>query len=316
MKESFRDFMWRALYHPERGYYSKRIRTVGASGDFSTSASLNPPLAHAIARWIKEESRATGVIDIIEIGGGDGSLLKAIRTCLGWWSRLKLRFHLVEISDSLQDVQADNLGRRSVQWHTSLSEVLRLINGRAIIYHNELMDAFPVELVQFDPDSRIWNTISLSWKNGLPTEELDDPLSRTEPFSVLATAPVRPQRAEVATDLHAWFQDWLPLWRAGAMLSIDYGDKLPTLYEHRRNGSVRGYILQQRVEGSSIYLNVGRQDLTADVNFTDVVDWLKHGTQREPVYETQLSFIQRMGLQPQMSHSDADQAFKCVTVRL
>ncbi|NJM38096.1 MAG: hypothetical protein HC845_09700 [Akkermansiaceae bacterium] len=38
-------------------------------------------------------------------------------------------------------------------------------------------------------------------------------------------------------------------------------------------GSVRGYLLQHRVEGAAIYENVGRQDLTADVNFTDLMNW-------------------------------------------
>jgi SAM-dependent MidA family methyltransferase len=32
----FDRFMEAALYHPDLGYYAKRIRTVGARGDFTT----------------------------------------------------------------------------------------------------------------------------------------------------------------------------------------------------------------------------------------------------------------------------------------
>ena len=41
----------------------------------------------------------------------------------------------------------------------------------------------------------------------------------------------------------------------------------------RPHGTVRAYLLQQRLEGPAIYQNPGRQDLTADVNFTDLIQW-------------------------------------------
>ena len=316
MKESFRDFMWRALYHPERGYYSRRIATVGARGDFSTSASLNPALPRAIAQWIIHEARTTGVTDVIEVGGGDGSLMEATRSHLGFWHRFKLRFHFVEVSASLQTLQKARLANCNIRWHTTLPEALALTNGRALIYHNELMDAFPVELVQYDSVSRTWNTISIIWSGESAHESLEAPLPDITPFSVLNTHPRASQRAEIGTDLYAWFKEWLPLWREGSMLGIDYGEEIQQLYHRRPKGTLRGYILQQRVEGPSIYLNVGRQDLTADVNFTDILEWLKVGTRREVIYETQSSFIERMGSKKVTPQSSADQAFKCVTVRL
>jgi len=58
--EPFSKFMQRALYDPQRGYYTARIRTVGARGDFSTTATLSTQLGKAIAAWLLAEAKATG----------------------------------------------------------------------------------------------------------------------------------------------------------------------------------------------------------------------------------------------------------------
>ena len=80
--------MARALFDPERGYYTRNIRTVGARGDFSTSATLSPSLGAAIAFWLKAESRAhPSIRHIIEIGAGDGSLMQNVRQAMSWWKR-------------------------------------------------------------------------------------------------------------------------------------------------------------------------------------------------------------------------------------
>jgi SAM-dependent MidA family methyltransferase len=70
-----------------------------------------------------------------------------------------------------------------------------------------------------------------------------------------------------------WLSEWLPLWKAGRMLTIDYGAPAETLYQRRPRGTLRAYLFHQRLEGTAIYQNPGRQDITADVNFSDLVDW-------------------------------------------
>ena len=79
---------------------------------------------------------------------------------------------------------------------------------------------------------------------------------------------------EVAESYRDWLRGWLPSWKAGRMLTIDYGAEASTAFYHRRpHGSVRAYFMQQRIEGPGIYESPGRQDLTADVNFTDLQRW-------------------------------------------
>ena len=81
------------------------------------------------------------------------------------------------------------------------------------------------------------------------------------------------QWIEVHDSYRRWLTGWLPHWKAGRMLTIDYGSTAETLYRRRSRGTLRAYLMQQRLEGPEIYQNPGRQDLTADVNFTDLMNW-------------------------------------------
>jgi SAM-dependent MidA family methyltransferase len=81
------------------------------------------------------------------------------------------------------------------------------------------------------------------------------------------------QIIEVADSYRGWLHGWLPRWKSGRMLTIDYGSEAELLYHRRPRGTLRAYCMQQRVEGPGIYGNPGRQDLTADVNFTDLQNW-------------------------------------------
>lgn len=282
MPEPFSSFMRRALFDPERGYYSRNIRTVGSRGDFATAATLSPLLGSAIANWIRDELSQSRVKSVIEIGGGDGSLMEAVRRELGWWKRFRLHWHMVETSPVLRDRQQARLGRR-VDWHPELPDALDACGGESLIYHNELLDAFPCERLEWDPGSQEWREIWVS--DGKPTTEelrscerrLEDrqAFSALREWNVATPPPHAKQRIELHATVRQWIADWAPQWKSGAMLTIDYGDVFPELYHRRPQGTMRAYLLQQRIEGPGIYCNPGRQDLTADINFTDYRQWAR-----------------------------------------
>ena len=315
--------MQRALYDPRRGYYTARIRTVGARGDFSTTATLTPRLGTAIAAWLRQQSRDTGVRTVIEIGGGDGSLMQSVLRALGWWRRLRLRVYMVESSPVLTSQQRLKAGRGVSGWFATLPEALAACGGEALIYSNELLDAFPVDQVQWDGTQ--WQEVCLQHDGTAVREEMQPlalPPQETQAYSVLSWRPARAQRAELHTTLRAWLAQWLPGWRRGAMLAVDYGGELADVYHRRPRGTLRAYLMQQRIEGPDVYANPGHQDITCDVNFTDVRAWLReHGT-TELSCEPQAAFLQRLA--PLASRSPADAfaaaeegaggAFQCLAV--
>ena len=67
------------------------------------------------------------------------------------------------------------------------------------------------------------------------------------------------------------------------MLTIDYGGPAETLYHRRPGGTVRAYLFHQRLEGLEIHANPGRQDLTADVNYSDLAAWSEPWLVTEPL---------------------------------
>ena len=270
----FEKFMEAALFHPDFGYYSTEIQNVGKTGDFSTSATLSPILAEAIANWLK----TLPPLPVIEIGAGNGQLAETIL------QHFPTPYHIVETSFPLKALQEDRLGN-SCSWHDTIHSALEATNGTAHLISNELVDAFPCKLLEFNGQN--WEEIALELHNG-NLRETTLPFSSQYP---LPDNPVLHQRIELHQSYLNWLQSWAPLWRQGHSLTIDYGDTLDQLYYRRPQGTLRAYYQQQRLTGSQIYHRMGQQDLTADVNFTHLQLWSQQlGWQTSPL-QTQRDFI-------------------------
>jgi SAM-dependent MidA family methyltransferase len=266
----FEQFMAQALHDPLHGYYARRITGVGRGGDFTTAPMLSEAPARAIAAWAVRAFRETGCRNLIEMGPGEGTLAAGVLRHLPWYVRLRTRLHLVETSVPLAEQQRKLLGKRAT-WHRSPQEALAACGGEAVIYSNELVDAFPVR--RFQKTSLGWQELAVHFdENRQAHESLFSPAPLPESSGFLESHPPG-QWIEVHESYHRFLKEWLPLWKSGRMLTIDYGAATGNLYHRRPRGSIRAYLLQQRLEGPAIYQNPGRQDLTADVNFTDLQDW-------------------------------------------
>lgn len=306
----FSEWMRRALFDPQRGYYTQQIRTVGRRGDFTTATGIGDALGEAVAGWLKVEfKKMPDVRTVIEVGGGDGSLMRSMRRALGFFARWRLQFFMVESSPVLQAQQKAALSGKPVMWFDDLPAALKACDGRAFIFHNELLDAFPVTLAQWD--GAVWREVWLSWKEGRWTEELRElSLSEMErrEFSALSQqSMVNPQRVELGSAALAWLRGWAPRWSRGAMLTLDYGENFPQVYHRQPRGTLRAYLLHQRLTGASVYENMGRQDITADVNFTDLMRWGESCGWETSSLETQRDFLVRhlRGFKQRLDHDPA-----------
>jgi SAM-dependent MidA family methyltransferase len=99
----------------------------------------------------------------------------------------------------------------------------------------------------------------------------------------------------------------MPAWKSGHLLTIDYGAPVETLYQRRPRGTIRAYLMQQRLEGPEIYANPGRQDLTADVNFTDLMRWSQPWVSEQRIMNFS-EFIRDFTLADQNDHDLLDQS--------
>lgn len=292
-------FMEEALYHPRFGYYARWVGTVGRTGDFSTSATLHPILGEAIAAWAgrhRREVSARGKWHLVELGGGTGELAEGVLRALGWWGRRGLRYHLVEISAPLREQQQRRLGTGGVvRWHDTMESALAATaGGRALIFSNEFVDAFPcVQLVR-EKDAMDWREVRVAWPEGQAHPgEVTAAWTGPLPCAAKGVPAGRRQRVEVHLSYHRWLAGWVGGWRAGRMLTIDYGDILPNLYARQPHGTLRAYCRHQRFTGEEVYRRFGQQDLTADVNFTDLQTWGKEASLATGGYLTQGEFLTR-----------------------
>lgn len=267
--ESVEAFMARALYDPEQGYYTRHISDVGGGrADFSTAATLDGTLGHAVAAWARARLRETGVRALIEVGGGSGALAWVVTGSLPWWRRIA--YHLVEVSGPLRARQEAALRGRRVAWHQTMEEALAACDGEAVIFSNELVDAFPCR--QFEWRGGAWREVTVGWGPEGPVERLQ-PVECLPESTLLAQVPREGQRVEVQESYQKWLAGWSRHWKRGVMLTIDYGHVLPPPPRLPLSGTLRAYFRQMRLEGEEIYRRLGRQDLTADVCFNDVRRW-------------------------------------------
>jgi SAM-dependent MidA family methyltransferase len=288
----FEEWMDAALHHPRFGYYASRVRGIGRRGDFSTASTLHGALASAVAAWAAARRRTCfgrggGKWHLIEIGPGSGDLSAGIRSALPARMRATLVLHLVETSPALREVQRETvraarglagrfgLGGR-IEWHGSPSEALDSARGRALVVSSELVDAFPAIVVRRSGSG--WEELHLTRRDGAWREEWR-PLrpERTAGItsSLLARGSEHPegQRGEIHARYRAWLAGWAGHLREGAILTLDYGAPIDGLYHRRPGGTIRAFFHHQRLEGHDVYSRFGSQDVTADVNFTDLAAW-------------------------------------------
>jgi SAM-dependent MidA family methyltransferase len=258
-------------------------------------------LGQAIAAWLGEIwSRQLGRPlrwHIIEVGGGDGALAQAILRALPRLLRWRLSYHLVEISGPARDLQRQRLGRR-VTWASSPAEALEACDGVAVLLSNELVDAFPATVLQRDREQ--WWEVHLEHQGGQLREVLkpapawlarapEGRYSATELASVASGA-----RVEIHRRYRQWLHQWAPSWRRGALLTIDYGGSCRELYGRRREGTMRAYWANLRLEErADLYHRLGQQDLTCDVNFTDLTHWGHELGWSTEAFWTQRDFLER-----------------------
>jgi SAM-dependent MidA family methyltransferase len=292
---------------------------VGRRGDFSTSATLGSALAAAIAKWVREQWKHAGRrLPVIEVGPGDGSLQRQVLSELGLSGRVGLRCHSVERSPVLRALQRNSLHkfRRRLAWDESVAAALEECRGRAVIFSNEVADAFPATLLErADGEWReVWLALT---ESGGVAESL-----RPRPDNITSTAfgLDRPdgQRIEVLHSWREWLESWRPLWKEGAMLTIDYGGTPAEVYHRRPNGTARGYFHHQRLEPAALYPLTGKCDVTVDVNFSDLRQWGEASGLATVEYVTQHEFV-RARVPGRTDLLDANrgaaEAFRCLVQR-
>ncbi|MCL6627389.1 SAM-dependent methyltransferase [Alicyclobacillus shizuokensis] len=267
---TFARFMSLALYG-EDGYYNRCVRIGEEGGDFYTASGM-PLFAHTLALWAERNWRRwrrPRYLQVVEIGPGQGEFAQTFLSA--WRARMsdacELRYVLLERAPGLQRLQYERLRScPETVWDDILPDWPTLVVG------NEVLDALPVERVRrrrdgWDQAWVVWdedrNGLALSWR---PT---DGPVADLAYRYV--DCPVDCQ-AEVAVSLTEFFDR---LRRMAALLSAVFFDYGITREEWqagvRPHGTLRGYRGHRVRDLDAILACPGGMDVTADVNWTQVL---------------------------------------------
>lgn len=296
---TFRDFMDAALYHPRHGYYNTNLAATSRGGDYVTSPEVHSIFGALVAKQLCELWTAMSRperFEIVEQGAGTGSLARDI---LRWAERepeffAAIRYQIVETSEVLVRMQRESLSERgldtSVAWH---GELPTLISGCVIT--NELLDAFPVHrVVRLGDELR---EVYVAWHAGRFVDELR-PLSDVELaryFEAIGVWPGEGCYAEVNLQAPRWTAAAAASLERGYVLTFDYGYEAPQLYAPwRRDGTLVCYYRQ--AASSDPYQRVGKQDITASIDFTTVRSAGERAGLRTLGFTDQGQFLVRLGI--------------------
>ncbi len=272
---SFRDFMEEALYHPEFGYYNSTRNPIGRQGDFYTSSDLDPIFGKLLARKFAQMASALGVspeaFTIVELGAGRGLLARQIL------QHHHFPYRILERSAAMRERQRESLQGFDVEWLEALPAGIT-----GCVFSNEFFDALPVRRVICRNGAlrEIHVTSEFSEVEGDLQEPLDITLSEG-------------QLADINTDARQWIKRIGASLDRGYHLAIDYGYQDREFYARPR-GTLMCYWRHQAVEDP--YLRIGEQDITAHVNFSDLIrEGAAVGLTTEE-FKTQMDFLVQLGV--------------------
>lgn len=266
----FRKFMEMCLYYPGLGYYTSPSTRIGKNGDYYTSPCVSEVFGQMIARQIVEMWATMGKqpFTIVEMGGGSGKLCSDILHSLKENKSLykNLRYVFVE-KNLLPAKQLLTEFNEKISWHETLGEIGQF---EGCLLSNELVDNFSVHQVIMKDELQ---EIMVAYQNG-QFEETLRPANRilVNYFKELGVQLPYGLRTEVNLEAIHWLKTIAAKMRRGFVLTIDYGYTSDELYRpYRKSGNMICYYEHQR--NYCPYQNIGKQDITAHINFSALKLW-------------------------------------------
>ena len=268
-----------ALYHPQFGYYSSSRNPLGREGDFYTSVDLDPVFGKLLARRFTAMAGGVSVpadsFTIVELGAGRGLLARDIL------HTQKFPYRILERSAAMRERQREVLQGLDVEW---IEELPKDLTG--CVFSNEFFDALPVHRVV-----RRNGVLREIYLNEDFVEVEGDPQPGVD-------APVgEGNLADISIDAREWVARIAASLKAGFHLAIDYG-YLDREFYARPRGTLMCYWRHQLSEDP--YVRIGEQDITAHVNFSDLIEAGSAASLMQIEFSTQMDFLIRLGILDEM----------------
>ena len=274
---SFSRYMELALYAPGLGYYNGGAQKFGASGDFITAPELTPLFAHTLAAQVAQ-IMADSAAQILEVGAGSGALAAELLLELERRGSLPERYLILELSGELKARQVQTIAARAPQLAQRVAWLERLpADFSGLVLGNEVLDAMPVALVEWQPDASGETGSAAIHERGvtLGTAGGFAWANRPAQGALLRAAqalPVTsPCTSEIGLAARAWLTEWGRVLSRGALLLFDYGWPQAEYYHPQRSSGTLMCHYRHHAHEDPLWWP-GLNDITAHVDFTAVAE--------------------------------------------
>jgi len=281
---SFYEYMNIVLNDPINGYYGSGKADISFKGDFVTSPSLSDDFAFLLSKQIEDWSfeilktfNADKKLTILEFGSGDGSLMNGIIKYFLFRNKptlQKLSFRILELNKGMQEKQRYRLNNYlnqgiDIKWINNCEFEKNKFDG--IVLAHEVLDAFPVERIQFSNGNLYQQEVEIDQKGNLIFKKasLSKKLSKRIDFInnnlEISIPPINAPENwtnELHMDNFLWFKNVYKRLNNGILLVIDYSLEAQKYYSSiKSDGNILSY-KNQKVS-NNILEDSGNSDLTA-----------------------------------------------------
>jgi SAM-dependent MidA family methyltransferase len=276
---TFHDWMQAALYDEQDGYYLRpgRVRQ-GRAGDYRTAPETSPLFGATFGNYFMKSYFDLGAPEkwtIVEVGAGRGDFAHSVLSSLQRdFPNIFAATHYIidEINNDERNATAEKLSdfKDRVEFR-SLAEINEPLDF-AIIFSNELLDAFPVHRVAGrngalrelfvdlnDAGDFVWTDNELTPRVSEYCQRIQLQIDDGQVYEVNLAAEDFLARAASLID-------------RGLLISVDYGaDRADLLNDpNRSSGTLRAFHRHQMID--DVLSHPGELDLTTTVDWTQIQD--------------------------------------------
>ena len=307
----FDHFMDRALYAPGIGYYVNGTKKFGSDGDFVTAPEISSFFSKCLANQCSQILTFLKSGEILEFGAGSGLMTVDILKRLKELNCLPKRYLILELSADLIERQRQKVEREipDLKYLVTWIEKLPEKNWQGVILANEVLDAMPVNI--FCRKEETWKELYITEKSGELVEVWFKPRAHLQKKLKNLEEKVGyfsdGYRSEINIRLDGWMKALSNFLNQGVILLIDYGYSAKEYYHPDRSEGTLICHIQHKAHSNPLILP-GLQDITANVNFSEVADSGLNAGFTLSGYTTQAHFLINTGIDEFMKNSNEDSA--------
>ncbi|MDC3144267.1 SAM-dependent methyltransferase [Pelagibacteraceae bacterium] len=284
---TLKEFMQISLHDDEFGYYKKN-KPIGNNGDFVTSPEISQLYGEMIGIWLSQVliTNKISFCNLVELGPGQGTLMKdilrVVTKLINKNSEIKLHF----IENNFHFIKDIKKAFPQSKIHSNISTIPKEFS---VYIANEFFDALPISQVKISND-KIKNLVIKRDINGnfyKDFEEVNDQKNSLLKKLNLNSGEIY-EFSEDSDHIISFIGKNIKSY-GGFILFADYG------YTEMTYKSTLSSIKDNKI--TNFLDNMGEQDLTAHVNFNNILNIMNcHGVKNLNILK-QSKFLKEMGIE-------------------